>query len=371
MTRSSIWRAIIWTAKATPAEPQEFPTLPQRRRPARRRLRRPLHDRQPAGDRQLLGRQRVHRYQRQSVLSIRRATTTTTPTATWSFQIGTVSDSLFAGKFEPAALMPERQRRLRQARRLWLRQLRQGIPLPARLRSRRRVRPADRQRLPGQCHRRGRQLCSQPSGRRDRPVRRQELVPRHQRRQRARSEDRQQHARQPDRRRFQRRRQRRPGHLRCRPQHVLLRHQSRRPTPTIRWRSAAPSMASPTCRSPATYNLDGIDDLGIWVPNRQGSPTPTTSEWYFLISDRIGQALPSNVVRSLRPDAARQRRVRPIRRSLLAADLWQLRSAGGRQQRRSIANQRRQSLDVNNDGYISPNDAVIVINQLNPARSRR
>ena len=161
------------------SEPQEFPTFPS-------------GDGLPGGDfiarftidsRPEIGNfsagTRLHRYQRQSASSIRRAIDDDYTNRDLSFQIGTVSDSLFAGKFEPAALDAERQRRLRQARRLRLRQLRQGIPLPARLRSRRRFRSADRQRLPGQRHCRGGRLCSHPSGRRNRPVRRRELVSGH------------------------------------------------------------------------------------------------------------------------------------------------------------------------------------------------
>ena len=46
------------------AEPNEAADLPQRRRPAGRQLRRPLHRRQPAGNRHLERRQRIHRHQR-------------------------------------------------------------------------------------------------------------------------------------------------------------------------------------------------------------------------------------------------------------------------------------------------------------------
>jgi hypothetical protein len=52
-------------------------------------------------------------------------------------------------------------------------------------------------------------------------------------------------------------------------------------------------------------NLDGIDDLGIWVANRQGSPTPNISEWYFVVSDHTGQTMPH-----VQPDATGQRYLR-------------------------------------------------------------
>src|SRR5207247_6469698 len=57
-------------------------------------------------------------------------------------------------------------------------------------------------------------------------------------------------------------------------------------------------------------NLDGIDDLGIWVPNRQGSPTANVSEWYFVLSDHIGQTLPHNVLDQYIPT--------PLRNALFA-----------------------------------------------------
>jgi hypothetical protein len=113
------------------------------------------------------------------------------------------------------------------------------------------------------------------------------------------------------------------------------------------------------------YNLDGIDDLGVWVPNRQGSTTATTSEWFFLISDRIGQTLPSSVFDAYAPT--------PLGNDVHAefGDHFSLPIFGnfdppvaGGAEEPSQTNTSN-PLDVDNDGYVSPNDALMVINQLN------
>ena len=95
------------TAKATPRA-ATGPTLPQRRRPLRRRFRRPLHRRHPAGTGRLRRRPRVHRHQRQLSFTIRRTSTSPTaisrspcsliPSLVGRAQLG-VHDSVFAGNF--------------------------------------------------------------------------------------------------------------------------------------------------------------------------------------------------------------------------------------------------------------------------------
>ena len=35
----------------------------------------------------------------------------------------------------------------------------------------------------------------------------------------------------------------------------------------------------------ADMDQDGIDDIGLWVPDRAGATPEETAEWYFLISD--------------------------------------------------------------------------------------
>ena len=130
----SIRRATGWTARATPSS-RSGPAVPQRRRRAGRRLRRPLHRRQPAGDRHLGCRQRVCRHQRQ--LPVRSAERRLhqprlSPTC-WASPATTSS---------PATSPPDpggRGRRLRQAGRL--RQGRQAVPLADRHQQRRRRRP--------------------------------------------------------------------------------------------------------------------------------------------------------------------------------------------------------------------------------------
>ena len=71
-----------WMARTTPSSRPAVPFVPQRRRPAGRRLRGPLHGRQPAGDRHLCGGHVLHRHQRQLHRPTRRARTTTSRIAT-------------------------------------------------------------------------------------------------------------------------------------------------------------------------------------------------------------------------------------------------------------------------------------------------
>jgi len=111
-------------------------------------------------------------------------------------------------------------------------------------------------------------------------------------------------------------------------------------------------------------NLDGIDDLGIWVPNRQGSPTANVSEWYFVLSDHIGQTLPHNVFDQYSPT--------PLGNDLFAqfGDHFSLPIFGNFDPPVSGNSARAQTnslnrYDVNNDGLVTPLDALIVINRLN------
>ncbi len=112
-------------------------------------------------------------------------------------------------------------------------------------------------------------------------------------------------------------------------------------------------------------NLDGIDDLGLRVSNRQGSPTPNVAEWYFVISDHTGQTLPHNVFNTYAPS--------PLGNDLFAqfGDYFSLPVFGnfdppigsgsdGASQTNSLI-----AMDVNNDGVISPGDVLTIINLIN------
>jgi hypothetical protein len=112
-------------------------------------------------------------------------------------------------------------------------------------------------------------------------------------------------------------------------------------------------------------NLDGIDDLGLRVSNRQGSPTPNIAEWYFVLSDHTRQSLPHNVFDKYAPS--------PLGNDLFAqfGDYFSLPVFGnfdppigagsdGTSQTNAL-----NVLDVDNDGVVSAQDALIIINQLN------
>jgi hypothetical protein len=114
------------------------------------------------------------------------------------------------------------------------------------------------------------------------------------------------------------------------------------------------------------FNLDGIDDLGIWVPNRQGSPTANISEWYILISDRIGETLPSRIFDPFAPAPLSNDRFAHFgdHFSLPIFGNFDPPVAGSSKSTPSLTNS-RDPLDVDNDGYVAPSDALAIINHLN------
>ncbi len=119
-------------------------------------------------------------------------------------------------------------------------------------------------------------------------------------------------------------------------------------------------------------NLDGVDDLGLWVAGNAQKIGEGKAEWYFLVSDRV--TTPSNLASPLfdpySPD--------PLGNDLFAnfGDRYSLPifgnfdppvaggdgASGGHLVSYTNA---ALPLDVNNDGLISPIDALLVINRLN------
>jgi subtilisin-like proprotein convertase family protein len=112
-------------------------------------------------------------------------------------------------------------------------------------------------------------------------------------------------------------------------------------------------------------NLDGIDDLGLRVSNRQGSPTPNVAEWYFVLSDHVGQTLPHNVFNTYAPS--------PLGNDLFAqfGDYFSLPVFGnfdppiGAGSDSTSQTNSLIALDVNNDGVVSPGDVLTIINLIN------
>jgi hypothetical protein len=112
-------------------------------------------------------------------------------------------------------------------------------------------------------------------------------------------------------------------------------------------------------------NLDGIDDLGLRVSNRQGSPTPNIAEWYFIISDHTGQFLPHNIFDPYAPS--------PLGNDLFAqfGDYFSLPilgnfdpPVGSGSDGTSLTNSLN-AMDVNNDGVVSAMDALTIVNYVN------
>ena len=114
-------------------------------------------------------------------------------------------------------------------------------------------------------------------------------------------------------------------------------------------------------------NLDGVDDIVLWVPGREGQLPKESGEFHFLVSDRIA-ALPSNVFDPFSPA--------PLGNDLISqfGDDFALPIIGnfdppiaedgsGATSIGSLSNELN-PLDTTVDGIVSARDALVVINAL-------
>ncbi len=113
------------------------------------------------------------------------------------------------------------------------------------------------------------------------------------------------------------------------------------------------------------WNLDGIDDIGLWAKDRQGTLPRNSGEYFFWVSDRVN-ANPANVFDSFSPA--------PLGNDLSAqfGDELALPVFGNFDPPVAASNDETNPLhrtaaplDINGDGVISPVDALLVINVLN------
>ena len=111
-------------------------------------------------------------------------------------------------------------------------------------------------------------------------------------------------------------------------------------------------------------NLDGIDDIGLWVKDRQGTLPRNSGEYFFWVSDQSNPN-PGLVFNSFSPD--------PLGNDLFAefGDEFGLPIFGnfdppvGNVADSNPLHNTPSPLDVDSDGFISPLDALIVVNVLN------
>jgi len=141
-------------------------------------------------------------------------------------------------------------------------------------------------------------------------------------------------------------------------------------------------------------NQDGFDDLGLWVPDREGMAPREGSEWFFLVSgvvdDQNGGSIGPSVLDRIVVDSTTGLNVVhfdpvPFGNDISAqmGDEYALPLVGnfdppisnssselgepGGNSHTNFAN----PLDVNADGYVTPLDALMVINHLNANGSER
>ena len=121
----------------------------------------------------------------------------------------------------------------------------------------------------------------------------------------------------------------------------------------------------------ADFDADGIDDIGLWVPDRSGQPPAAAAEWYILVSG--GAPVLNRIVTD--PSLNMETVLftpQPFGNDIFAqfGDEFALPVAGNLDP--PVINvpadfplhNALRPFDVNNDGYVSPLDALIVINTL-------
>ncbi len=119
----------------------------------------------------------------------------------------------------------------------------------------------------------------------------------------------------------------------------------------------------------ADMNLDGIDDIVVWVPGRLGQVPDAAGEWYFLLSDNVNEDLPSGIFDPYSPD--------PLGNDLSAqfGDEFALPLLGNfdppvgpnSSGLNSMTNQLNE-YDTNMDGQVTALDALVVINAMTIGR---
>lgn len=127
----------------------------------------------------------------------------------------------------------------------------------------------------------------------------------------------------------------------------------------------------------ADMDQDGFDDLGLWVPDRGGATGREAGEWYWLVSG--GNSLLDRIVESRDPvrggSAEILFRPIPFGEDIFAqfGDEFAIPVVGnfdppslpGLETPTNRFHNPINSLDVDDDGVVTPRDALIVINQLN------
>lgn len=112
-------------------------------------------------------------------------------------------------------------------------------------------------------------------------------------------------------------------------------------------------------------NLDGIDDIGLWVKDRQGTLPRNSGEYFFWVSDR-SDPNPAIVFDSYSPD--------PLGNDLFAefGDELGLPIFGkfdppvvGSGSDLNPLHNTPSPLDVDREGFVSPLDVLVVVNVLN------
>jgi len=129
----------------------------------------------------------------------------------------------------------------------------------------------------------------------------------------------------------------------------------------------------------ADMNQDGLDDVGLFVPDRGGATPRETGEWYFLVSNAVpggGGSVLDRITLDLQGTPGVPFTPVPFGNDLLAqfGDQFGVPLVGnfdppvtssGPATTNPLYQNRRDQTDVNGDGQITPLDALQIINDLN------
>jgi len=133
----------------------------------------------------------------------------------------------------------------------------------------------------------------------------------------------------------------------------------------------------------ADMDQDGIDDIGLFVPDRGGATPRETAEWYFLLSNSFGREIPDDggAAAAFAAIAGTVNTLdHPFTPIPFGKDIFAQFGdefavpvlgnfdppfPGGSAQITTGFKNPREAVDVNDDGHITPVDALLIINQLN------
>ncbi|HUQ71761.1 MAG TPA: dockerin type I domain-containing protein, partial [Planctomycetaceae bacterium] len=116
----------------------------------------------------------------------------------------------------------------------------------------------------------------------------------------------------------------------------------------------------------ADMNRDGIDDVGLFLPERNGPPPGETGEWFWLVSTGTPAAgTVATLNHAFKPVPFGNDRFFQFGDELSKPIVGNFDPPVTSPQQAGSFTNSRDRADVDNDGFVSPIDALMIINRLN------